>query len=968
MKSSKSQNIHKQRGLDRDVRNGRDHDRHRGNPSFLNNKSNNNNNRTTVGNNNNSMNSVSSNSMNSSNSLHIQRNNSLRSTSLQSLPDSQLTAKPHAFSGAVLNPKHARDLTPKVVLNITHTLGQHALENANAYSTHGPNSHSADSNNSYNGNGNANGNGNGNNNKDNPRSVEGNVMAANEAKVQYTVWITEAWSCLGWAEPSAALFWEMATTYHILHVAARSIEVEETEMPLDGEDGEDGEGQYMGIQRTLSQSIPPILSCGSSASMESIENKKKERRDRDVDDRSSPNRPGSPNATSPVRGHNQLSPKKGGQNDKQKNPQNNKASAASAKELPVWLVGMYLLLHCEEGVFRRNVSGEDAQRFDALMAKQNAASGIGEIWKDGLVGKGVDFGMLLMQPSLSLRAHLHGGWMNSTNCTIYLLRHLRKFLLLSAIPHNADAQMALESLYQSVSSHDKEYTDRVNPSNSRSNPSSLIDSYGNFDADEILRCHDEEHGDIGLRVHLTNDDLERLNFVLQAPHGGLIDDPPLFISNLMPAEDFAVYGSISLEDVEREIRQHLELELLNGDEEDVESISNDLSKLDLSKGGDVDKDDKTKGKGRAEVDITNRNNSYKELTYSNVRGKTVLIEPNAKSKRLQQTANNNNNNNANNDTHANVPSLCTNGRLHDISVSECSDAHMYFLQPFEHATVSACSNCTIVVGAVAGLLHVVDCEKMTITSAARRVLVSNCNDVSLYIFTPSPSLLVGINKNCQFAPYNTYYDGLREDLLATGLAAAVVSADNVVIDDSIHGPALQCASNKWKQPVELNKICDVLITHSMPKYSDDKALSNEDTMQTPTLVPASEFQLLFVPIESNISKKERLAEEAMHSLEGKDEGDRPRIGSIFSHCLADVLQLSPFRLPTEYERRALVKADRMRSLQQLIQTDLTREQQIKLEEELNRGFRDWLVTSGNLRQVLDLVHLESKSSGSRSFK
>jgi hypothetical protein len=25
---------------------------------------------------------------------------------------------------------------------------------------------------------------------------------------------------------------------------------------------------------------------------------------------------------------------------------------------------------------------------------------------------------------------------------------------------------------------------------------------------------------------------------------------------------------------------------------------------------------------------------------------------------------------------------------------------------------------------------------------------------------------------------------------------------------------------------------------------------------------------------------------------------------------------------------------------------------------LNRGFRDWLVTSGNLRQVLDLVHLE----------
>ena len=38
-----------------------------------------------------------------------------------------------------------------------------------------------------------------------------------------------------------------------------------------------------------------------------------------------------------------------------------------------------------------------------------------------------------------------------------------------------------------------------------------------------------------------------------------------------------------------------------------------------------------------------------------------------------------------------------------------------------------------------------------------------------------------------------------------------------------------------------------------------------------------------------------------------------------------------------------------------IQTDLTPEQQMKSGEELNTGFRDWLVTSGNLRQVLDLV-------------
>merc|ERR1712151_159010 len=99
---------------------------------------------------------------------------------------------------------------------------------------------------------------------------------------------------------------------------------------------------------------------------------------------------------------------------------------------------------------------------------------------------------------------------------------------------------------------------------------------------------------------------------------------------------------------------------------------------------------------------------------------------------------------------------------------------MYLLQPFDHATISGCTGCTIVVGAVAGLLNVVDCERTTISSAARRILVWNSFDVLNCCFTPSPPLLVGDVRSCQFAPYNTYYDGLREDLLSTGLAAAVL--------------------------------------------------------------------------------------------------------------------------------------------------------------------------------------------------
>jgi len=39
------------------------------------------------------------------------------------------------------------------------------------------------------------------------------------------------------------------------------------------------------------------------------------------------------------------------------------STSVSAKELPVWLVGTFLLLHCEEMAFLRNLSGQDDRRF-----------------------------------------------------------------------------------------------------------------------------------------------------------------------------------------------------------------------------------------------------------------------------------------------------------------------------------------------------------------------------------------------------------------------------------------------------------------------------------------------------------------------------------------------------------------------------------------------------------------------------
>ena len=802
----------------------------------------------------------------------------------------RLTAKPQPFAGAVLSPKHARELSPNLSLAIAAAL------------------------------------------RDSRRVF-----------IPYTLWITEAWGVLGWAEPSAALFWEMATMYHALYLAGR-----EEETPSGGDDM-DQDSINAGNSNTdrNSTKIPPILSCGSHSSL-------------------------------------------GSQNDKKKQY----GTAGSAKELPVWLVGTFLLLHCEE--FASGLAGPDQRRF-----APNTAT--------------LDFNSLLQLRNMSSRNRLAAGaWKEEhLHCTSFLLRHLRKVLLLTAVPHNEAAMGACMHLSHMPTGASKPTQNNL------------------YSLEWLDKVHKEEHGQVGTSVRLSMDDLEKLHFVLQQPSGGGVDDLPMDIGaflweSLYPKHPMPPNATLSLGDVEREIRRRLEGEIVrvkgSGADPSASSTELQLDKLSL----DDDEDDTD-----IEGEFLNTKGYEKELTYTNLRGTTIMLKPETGS-----------------DYHP---------RLHDLVIAECSDAHFYLLQPFEHVTIASCTGCTIVVGAVAGLLHIVDCEKTQVTSAVRRLLVSNSTDVLNYSFTPSPPLLVGDNRNCQLGPYNTYYEGLREDLLATGLAAAVSSNSSssnlnissagaspvtshpagaetiggsgasAIIPGSPGWPPLQCASNKWKQPVELSKLelpqvggtstgassvgstpspaaatATTPATPTAAAGSDpmtDPSLSNEArnlagnntddaAMQTPILLPPSDFHVLFCPVlspnlpigldvdgdeetdDNNDEPDNANSDDPVDDIDAdkannnkmtkKDSTSKAPRQNEAPYCkvLSHVLQYSPFRLPIEYERQTLVKADRMRNLQTLVKKTLNEEQQQRFEEELNRGFREWLVSSGNLRQVLDLVHME----------
>jgi TBCC domain-containing protein 1 len=117
--------------------------------------------------------------------------------------------------------------------------------------------------------------------------------------------------------------------------------------------------------------------------------------------------------------------------------------------------------------------------------------------------------------------------------------------------------------------------------------------------------------------------------------------------------------------------------------------------------------------------VNDSNCYFKELSYRKLRSTTVLLEPNRDFGGFTS-----NGNTADTQSVASLHSQTSSthhhstqqdklqvdnesGRLHDLHIADCSETHFYLLQPFEHATIAACSDCTIVVGAVAGLLHIV---------------------------------------------------------------------------------------------------------------------------------------------------------------------------------------------------------------------------------------------------------------------
>lgn len=819
-----------------------------------------------------------------------------------------------------------------------------------------------------------------NNNMNSNYNKNNGAFTPPDQMVHYSSWIFWSWHLLSWAEPLSSIFWEMTTMFHSLYVASRN-----DSPSLNSSSAATSGGGHQNVHVNMTHGtctsaghagLPPILPCGSNLSEKSF----------------SSDRGGSvlSYATSTKGLHNNADgifrSSGGGGSSMSSAPSSmpktkgQRNSSISAKELPLWLIALNLCMYVAEydsefGINSFNNSDTNAdnekisnhnqsQKMNKKMLNENNETLVGGTQQRSLMHQ---IQMRIMSQSASTGVNNSG---SSIDYMPFILNNLRLILVLIANPHDAQVLDALGELFEAG----------VNQS-PRHHP---------FHDQSFYPSH---LSDFGKHIRLSSNEIERLNFILQKPQGGGIEDVPLSIATLLiPGHEQDITEKTSILTIESELRRCLEVSLdrrVSNNLENSKYISNatksqsniieEMSGLNLndnkqkvptSPGRKSSYSLESSASDWGSSTFVKKSSEYKLLQYANCNRTTIILRSDEDGEI------------GNDSDHSKVyasprsPHASSHHfRLHDLSIICCSDMHIYLLQPFEHVSISNCHNCTIVIGPVGGLLHIAQCHQVNVTSASRRILVKDCHEVRNFCFTPSPPLLVGDTRLCQFAPYNSYYDGLREDLLSTGLAS--LPTHHFIVDTDLQRSSnlqVLCAKNKWKTPIDISLVESPISPLTANLTNSRSENVNEDSMQTPKILPASEFNPIFVPIEANdfgTNYEDKIeVEEGSGSNDNRsdfsassDENTNvPKMGSLYSRAVNDMLQFSPFKLPSEYERRIEASIDRVRKVQLSMATkDLSTEQRLKIEQDLNRSFREWLISSGNLRQLLDLTHLASKN-------
>ncbi|XP_031489030.1 uncharacterized protein LOC116256722 [Nymphaea colorata] len=230
---------------------------------------------------------------------------------------------------------------------------------------------------------------------------------------------------------------------------------------------------------------------------------------------------------------------------------------------------------------------------------------------------------------------------------------------------------------------------------------------------------------------------------------------------------------------------------------------------------------------------------------------------------------------------------------HSVKVLNCHDSVIYILSPLRYVIVNGCSDATVVLGAIGKAVRVEHCERVQVITAARRVCIANCRECVFFLGVNQRPLILGDNHKLQVAPYNTFYSQLEEHMTEAGIVSSI---------------------NRWDEPLTLGVI-DPHDSLSHPAgVSDVQA-------EAPVCLDPYQFTNFLIP----------------RWFEGE---------------LPQSTKQNPFPLPDIYlasqKKKFLVLDDIKQSLRN---AQLEDSRKRELANALHVYFKDWLYSSGNIRQL-----------------
>ncbi|CAI6004203.1 unnamed protein product [Closterium sp. NIES-64] len=324
-----------------------------------------------------------------------------------------------------------------------------------------------------------------------------------------------------------------------------------------------------------------------------------------------------------------------------------------------------------------------------------------------------------------------------------------------------------------------------------------------------------------------------------------------------------------------------------------------------------------------------------------------------------------------------------------VRVAHCHDSVIYVLAPLKYASVIGCSDSIVVLGAVGKVVRVEACERLTLIAPCARIRIANCRECVFYLGCNSRPVILGDNHSLQIAPYNTFYPRLDYHLAKVGVDPAVNKWDMPLALGSLDAAAAAGAAGAGTAAGGAGGSAGAGGASGV-EGEGAKEGAAAAALDSAILMPPEKFvpfvvSLMFrfgrsrssqaegeVPVHYCSRPRSFLVWDGnqayhiptppllpSHQVPFRTQQEQPGGGGGASPLLQQATRANPFALPKTYLIALQHKTKTVESLRQTLKTAVLDEgRKRELTNVIQAHFKEWLLTSGNIRQVYDLARLD----------